>query len=142
MPICLLYVSTSLLSAAEQSGGLNDIVDVARARNATLGVTGALVLARGHFAQVLEGERTAIDELMLSIKGDQRHTGVNVVHIAEISGRRFPRWSMAYVGQSTYVDRQIAPLLPTLQEARRREATVHRLIALMQEFTTDVEGKA
>lgn len=142
MPTSLLYVSTSLLRAAEQAREVSDIIDVARARNAALGVTGALVLARGHFAQVLEGERTAIDQLMVSIQRDRRHTGINVVDIVQIAERRFSHWSMAYVGQSTYVGRQIAPLLPRLQEAQSREATVHRLITLMQEFTTYPEADA
>ena len=133
MPISLLYVSNSLIAAAE-SREVNDIVEVAQARNAGLAVTGALVLARRHFAQVLEGERDAIDELMNSIRRDQRHTGINVVDVVELSERRFPNWSMAYVGRSTYVERLIAPLLPALQETRRRQESVHRLITLMQEF--------
>jgi hypothetical protein len=137
MPISLLYVSNSLLDAAEEGPELNDVVAVARARNAALGVTGALVLARSHFAQVLEGERFAVDELMLSIRRDYRHTGINVVDVADISERRFTEWSMAYAGASTYVARQIAPLLPALQEAQRRTATIQRLFTLMQEFVAD-----
>ncbi len=50
----LLYVSTSLLPARDEQRFVSDIVAVARARNAALGVTGALVLGRGHFAQILE----------------------------------------------------------------------------------------
>ncbi len=130
----LLYVSTSLLPARDEQRFVSDIVAVARARNAALGVTGALVLGRGHFAQILEGERAAVDELMFSIRRDRRHTAVNVAEIAEIGQRCFHDWSMAYAGPSTYVVRQIAPLLPVLQEAQRRQATVNRLRVVMQEF--------
>lgn len=142
MAFSLLYVSNSLIDPVEESREINDIVTVARARNAELAVTGALVLARRHFAQVLEGERHAVDELMGSIRRDQRHTSINVVDVVDLSERRFPMWSMAYVGRSTYVERQIAPLLPALQEARRRQEAVHRLIILMQEFLASGDGGA
>ena len=134
MPISLLYVSTSLLGMADGPKQVDDIVSVSRSRNAALGVTGALVMARSHFAQVLEGERRAVDELMLSIRRDRRHSGLNVVDVAEIAERRFPLWAMAYTGHATYVERQIVPLLPALQEARKRRETVQRLLTLMQEF--------
>lgn len=133
----LLYVSRRLVGAADEAFELRSIVSVAQERNAAIGVTGALILARNHFAQVLEGKGSAIDELMLSIQKDGRHTGINVVDVAELSERRFPKWTMAYSGPSTYVSRRISPLLPALQEAKRRQATVSSLLALMQEFISN-----
>lgn len=138
MQVSLLYVSKSTLKASEEAGEVGDIVQVAQSRNAALGVTGALVLARGSFAQVLEGERAAVDELMISILADKRHKEVNVVQIEEIERRRFDRWSLAYIGASTYVDTKIAPLLPVLQEAGSRSEASASLVALMHSFLQPV----
>ncbi len=71
---------------------------------------------------------------MVSIRRDRRHTAVNVAEIAEIGQRCFHDWSMAYAGPSTYVGRQIAPLLPVVQEAQSRQSAVNRIRVLMQEF--------
>jgi hypothetical protein len=132
------------VGAADEASELRNIVSVAQERNAAIGVTGALILARNHFAQVLEGKSSAIDELMLSIRKDRRHTDINVVDVAELPERQFPEWTMAYSGPSTYVSRRISPLLPALQEAKRRQATVRNLLALMQELIceagTGIEG--
>lgn len=137
MPTSLLYVSTSLLSPAEEQPALDDIIAVARSRNTDLGVTGALVFTRKHFAQNLEGDAAAVDELMASIRRDPRHNNVNIVERAEIADRRFASWSMAYAGPSSYVDRHIVPLLPQLQEAGGRSLATERLIALMHHFVDE-----
>ena len=59
----LLYVSRRLATADD----VQDIVAVSRARNAQWQVTGALIASRGRFAQILEGQRSAVDALMDSI---------------------------------------------------------------------------
>lgn len=137
MPISLLYVSTSLLPPSEEETALADIIAVARSRNADLDVTGALVFTRRHFAQLLEGEAAALQELMTSIRRDRRHSDLNVVGTVAIAERRFASWSMAYAGPSTYVDRHIVPLLPQLQEAGKRATATERLITLMRHFVDE-----
>jgi len=107
----LLYVSKSLVERLAQAESLQDIVEVARSRNAQLAVTGALIFTRAHFAQILEGSRAAVEELMVSIKRDARHQDVTVVEWIDIESRRFPDWSMAYSGPSAYVDRHLSPFL-------------------------------
>jgi len=107
----LLYVSQSALSPWHERSQVEDILTVARSRNRQLGVTGALVFTQARFAQVLEGPKTSIDELMASILRDERHRDVEVVLTEDIPERRFPSWSLAYSGSSKYVDRHIKPLL-------------------------------
>lgn len=74
---------------------LADILSVARPRNLSLGVTGALLAHHGYFAQVLEGSRANIDVLMDYIGRDPRHEAIRVVRIVEAPERRFANWSMA-----------------------------------------------
>lgn len=135
MPIerSLLYVSRKRIPAALDEWTVAQIVEVARARNVTLNVTGALVATTDHFAQILEGPAAAIIELMDSIHRDPRHNEVTTLRVNAISQRSFPTWSMAYSGASTYVSRQIAPLVGS---DFREGLKIERLITLMTGLAT------
>lgn len=91
----LLYVSVSLLEEAVEQPELEALVEAATAFNLTAGITGALVLARGRFAQALEGPEHEVRTLMGKIAADSRHTRVRVIRTAFQSERRFPNWGMA-----------------------------------------------
>src|SRR4051794_28676501 len=117
---CLLYVSESCLSWPDDAHEVDHIVANARTRNEQLGLTGALIYTRTHFAQVLEGERDAIEAVMASIRADSRHRNLCVVAEESIETRYFPDWTMAYSGPSFYVDRQIRPLLTAATDPARR----------------------
>ena len=133
----LLYVSRSLLHLPRDEHELEAIVNVALDRNAKLLVTGALVFTGKRFAQVLEGSAGAVDELMTSICRDRRHTDVDVVQVVELEKRRFPDWSMAYCGPSTYVDRHISPLFKTFSDRQSHISGVRPLIRLMEALVAE-----
>ena len=99
-------------------------------------VTGALVFTGKNFAQVLEGRREAVEELMQSINKDERHRDVDVVAVDEIKERRFPGWSLAYAGPSIFVDRHIRPLVEKNVGGGFEELAADMLISLMREFAT------
>ena len=107
----LLYASVSALAADEQDEEIARIAAVSKARNAELGVTGTLVLARGRFAQILEGEAEAVDTLMAAIGRDPRHSQVTIAHVATAPRAVFAGWSLSYAGSSYYVEKHITPLL-------------------------------
>jgi hypothetical protein len=130
----LLYVSRSLLRLPDEAGEVDRIVLVARRENVRLGVTGALVFTRAHFAQVLEGDQGAVESLMERIRSDSRHTEVKVVSAGAREGRLFPHWSMAYSGGSLYVDRHIKPLLAPDPEPGATDRLAEKLVRLMREF--------
>ena len=133
----LLYVSESLLRLPEEAGRLQNILDVSRERNAALGVTGALIAARGHFAQVLEGPAEGVAAVMDSIDRDPRHRRVTLVLDRVTPHRQFAAWTMslAYSGDSFYVDRHIAPLLEEDGQAPARSMLAPQLFYLIQELT-------
>src|SRR6476620_3348194 len=68
----LLYASKAHVDPSGKS--LRDIVDTATSRNAALGVTGVLCFSGDHFLQLLEGPVIALEKLMTSIRGDDRHS--------------------------------------------------------------------
>jgi hypothetical protein len=95
MITALFYVSRTIVDSLERAGGIDAIVSAARARNAALDVTGALLFTGSHFAQLLEGPSAAVDELMNSIRADPRHRGVDVVLNGPVRTRRFAAWGPA-----------------------------------------------
>lgn len=107
----LLYVSRSRVSPTQGAEAIADIVKVSVARNAGLGVTGALMWTGRAFAQTLEGDVAALDVLMTSINRDGRHHQVRVVQQGALDTRRFPGWALAYAGGASFVSGLIEPLL-------------------------------
>jgi hypothetical protein len=81
----------------EGEQGIERILAVARARNASLQVTGALYYDGAYFLQVLEGPQAAVAEVFASILADDRHGDVRVVERGPVSRRSFADWDMAWV---------------------------------------------
>lgn len=125
----LIYVSRRSLVPCNPEQVAAEIVATARVRNATLNVTGALVCTPRHFAQLLEGPISAVDELMHSVEEDSRHSEITILEVSPIVRRQLPDWSMAYDGSSTYVARQVGALL--LEPASTWSAQIGRLRSLM-----------
>ena len=109
----LAYIST-----ADSLGksDLEDILRVAKANNAALGVTGFLMFNGQNFFQVLEGEGAALSGLVDRIEGDRRHSGLVVVSDLDIAERCFPHWSMHLLRLSASVEQrrnELDAALPT-----------------------------
>lgn len=74
-----------------------EIIKVARAFNAIHGVTGVLVFDGHRFLQHLEGPQEVLQDLIVRIARDTRHTHFSLQHAGVKAGRRqFANWSMAY----------------------------------------------
>ncbi|GIQ77839.1 BLUF domain-containing protein [Bradyrhizobium sp. RD5-C2] len=96
----LIYVSRSTGNLRDSSASeiIRSILAQSRAKNAWLGVTGALLFSEGYFCQVLEGERAAVEEIFSAIESDPRHRDITLLTFRPATPRRFPDWSMAYAG--------------------------------------------
>lgn len=90
----LAYISTA--ADGFSADDLADIVACARKNNPEVGVTGVLILRKGQFLQVLEGEDLAVDILMRRIRQDRRHHDVLVIHRKTIKNRDFEYWAMGW----------------------------------------------
>jgi hypothetical protein len=96
----LAYFSRSAINAApaEMNAQIEKILATARAKNAALDVTGALLFSKGCFAQVLEGPLEAVETLFEQIECDPRHRSVTILYFKPADARQFGDWSMAYSG--------------------------------------------
>ena len=95
----LIYNSHSLIAQEDGTSELGDIFTTARRNNKRLGVTGALVISEGAFAQALEGDEAVVRELYEHISHDERHERVTLLEADAVEGRTFGRWAMAKVAE-------------------------------------------
>lgn len=101
--LSLLYLSRSCLTEPNADRELDGILTAANARNLREGITGALVFTGRDFAQVLEGEESAVARVMGSILLDRRHDDVRIVSRETISARIFPNWGMTLIGHQPHI---------------------------------------
>ncbi len=95
MLVRLMYASRAVPALAPEE--LLAILRKCRTDNPSLGVTGVLCHSEGIFLQVLEGGRSAVNQLYNRIARDPRHTQVELLVYEEIAERRFAGWSMGQV---------------------------------------------
>ncbi len=98
MQIRLLYVSRAV--GPQTSTMTASILSTAHEHNRASGITGVLCHGQGLYLQVLEGERSAVNVCYAKIVADRRHRDVELLHLEEITERRYPDWSMAHVSLS------------------------------------------
>ncbi|NJN36451.1 MAG: BLUF domain-containing protein [Nitrospiraceae bacterium] len=95
MLVRLMYASRAVPAVDQEE--LIAILKKSKANNPKSGVTGALCFSEGVFLQVLEGGRTAVNQLYNRIASDARHSDVVLLNYDEIEERRFSGWSMGQV---------------------------------------------
>ena len=98
MQVRVLYVSRAV--GPQTTTVTASILSTARTHNRAQGITGVLCQGQGLYLQVLEGERRAVNALYAHIVADRRHRDVDLLHLEEITRRRYPDWSMAHVNLS------------------------------------------
>ena len=98
----LVYVSTTAPGLDQPS--LDAILDAARRNNAEMGITGFLLSLDGHFMQLLEGPKAAVESTYQAICADSRHSNPGVVLQTDGETRCFPDWRMG-----CHVARQVRP---------------------------------
>ncbi len=90
----LMYVSMAAWKM--ENDDLNSILDVSRANNFRLGVTGLLLHLDRGFLQVLEGSKGAVLEIFGRIERDRRHTGLRILFQQDVPERLFGDWNMGF----------------------------------------------
>lgn len=86
------------LSTARNPGSMEElaaILDVARATNGDLGITGLLAHGGALYFQILEGPAEAVEALLAKIAADGRHRSVRVIQDVTVEERAFAGTPMA-----------------------------------------------
>ena len=98
MLVRLMYASRALPSVNQEE--LVSILRKSKANNPGAGITGVLCYSQGIFLQVLEGGRSAVNQLYNRVAADPRHTDVELMIYEEIGQRNFAGWSMGQVNMA------------------------------------------
>ncbi len=89
--ICISSATTKPTAA-----DLEELLQGARIRNKKRGITGFLVYKNGMYLQVLEGEKSQVEELFGKIKKDSRTNAIVRLREEKISERQFACWHMGF----------------------------------------------
>jgi hypothetical protein len=84
-----LYISRCVVEPAWTAAMVDSLVAHAMGRNASVGLTGALLFTGTHFLQALEGPPTALALMRAAIGEDRRHTALVTLDEGSIPERRF-----------------------------------------------------
>lgn len=117
----MLY--TSRASHSLEADDIFRIVTVSARNNPARAVTGFLVFGNGNFVQLVEGPAMALDQLLVELRVDARHNGLEILDRASIAERSFPAWRMERLPM---VDGDVAPLLTRLTQAGVEETAKTR----------------
>jgi hypothetical protein len=107
MPFALLYISRNRVPEERHADELARILDVSLRYNKAHSITGALVSTPQHYAQIIEGPRTAVGALMKRIEADPGHGDISIVVKETLPQRSFARWSLAHIGTSDELEQAI-----------------------------------
>ncbi len=128
--------ATDQLAVAQR--GLENLLEVSRARNLQRGITGLLLFRDGIFIQVLEGKTADVQFLYRLICQDPRHHSAVKLLEERISSRRFPSWSMGYRVLSESDLRYLDPTPPNgakpVLDPRRLLAAPEQVATLIRNF--------
>ncbi len=116
----LIYCSRNMLPAdTEPTSEVRAIVASARRHNAASGITGALLVSASAFAQVLEGQREALERTFARISDDPRHDNVAVLAFKPVGQRAFPESPLAFCGDLR--PEAVDPLAAVLEDTARTD---------------------
>jgi hypothetical protein len=92
---CVLWLSR--LSPASDLSVVKQVFQTARERNASLGLTGAMVFDGESFCQLVEGHVFDISAVYRDVEFDPRLLDLRVLHVAPVPApRRLTRWRSGY----------------------------------------------
>ena len=98
MLVRIFYISRS--AGPQTSVVTGSILKTAMGFNRVNQITGVLCQGDGFFLQMLEGERSVINQLYARIVRDSRHKDVELIKYEDISQRKYSQWSMALIDLS------------------------------------------
>ena len=90
----LIYFSSAKAELTEAA--LRKLLARSQSRNSKKGITGLLLHSGGNIIQIIEGEKSKVEDLFLKIQSDPRHKNVTAVSRSFSKERDFPHYSMGF----------------------------------------------
>ena len=107
----LIHIVYSSAAGVEfGQGELLDLLNVSRANNARVGVTGILLFYKGSFFQVLEGHEPEVRQTYEKVSKDPRHSKMLKIIEGPVEKRAFQDWTMGFANMKIKDLKSIAGL--------------------------------
>lgn len=134
------YISKNTIegSRSDIDAEVAKILKTASKKNTELDISGALLYSGGYFCQILEGERSALDQLMAGIARDPRHTDVCIVSAEPIEERGFKKWAMALAGVEHTLRFRFAGIKPSTDKLTMK-ASGELITTTMEQLVMQLE---
>ncbi|MCJ2025692.1 MULTISPECIES: BLUF domain-containing protein [unclassified Methylobacterium] len=139
----IIYFSRLTLSAdlAKRSAQIDDITRVAQKKNEFAVITSFLIIEANFAAQIVEGERTSVQETFERINADQRHREVQICEWREIAKREFVHsFKCAQRGAPNDTLFAKANLLPMFQRGTPKPSAIQSLAMALQADAMSRQG--
>ena len=131
----IIYLSRATQPFSEDD--LRALLEEARQHNAAQHITGALVYGNGQFAQIIEGQESALTALYERLLLDPRHAQLVKFADKAIDHRSFANWSMAFGAVSEEQLRSLAAYVPLAElnlEPANLSVTDTMVLKMMKSF--------
>ncbi len=129
----ILYVSRAS-DHFRPDPGIEEIVRWSVEWNRSVGVTGTLIYSAGRFSQYLEGPQEKVEALFASIRADPRHGDVMPVQAVSRQRRLFPRWSLAYAGDASFIRNELVRLHSVARQGEELGRLPSRMVQIMYQL--------
>ena len=130
MHYSLLYISRTVKPVTTEV--LNAIREESIERNQATGLTGLLLWTREHYCQILQGQKSDVQQTMQRIAADKRHIEPRVLLRTDLAEALFPDWSMA---TSHIIDDVRSNQIALAYQDRLADlSVVDGIVELMQQF--------
>ena len=127
----ILYLGEHGLPGATLDAVVDDIRAETAERAQMFGLSGALMLTKRGFAQLLEGPRAEVENCLAALRSDPHHANALVLEEGDVGVRQFDGWSVSYADPASFVGRVTLRAITSAAFGARNE--INRLVRLMLE---------
>lgn len=127
----ILYLGEVGLSGATLDEAIDDIRSGTAERARMFGLSGALMLTKSGFAQLLEGRRAEVEMCLAALRSDPRHADALLIEEGPVGARQFGGWSVSYADPASFVGRMMFQAIAAAALGARRD--INRLVRVMLE---------
>jgi hypothetical protein len=134
----ILYLGEHGLADDTLDSCIDDIRAETAARARSFRLTGALMMTKRGFAQLLEGPRAEVENCLAALRSDPRHDNGLLLEEGGVGARQFDGWSVSYADPASFVGRMTFRAIKSAAFGRRGE--INRLVRLMVEADVREDG--
>lgn len=131
----MVKVYRSKARAGIADADIEAILTSSRRHNEAAGVSGMLLLGKGYFVQIIEGNGPTVERTYRRLLSDPRHADAMLLHDGSGEPRRFGGWPLGFARMESHADLpSVARFLQIDHESDPYEFSAEAAMALLLDF--------